>query len=374
MKKISIQLAAAIGCSLLCYSATSVAATCTFANNSGVKVPFHEDMPLAIANLTAGPNLPDGTVLYRQTHRQDGKNIVVNCGGTGKTFLDFKVETPGSNGISSVTALGLNNGASGKVYNTNIPGIGIAFWFAFNNFDYRFYQDSLTAASYQHDISFIKTGPIAAGAIDTSTLPTISISAGQNGATSLKVMTAKLTGTINIVSRTCITPDVLVELGTYKSSDFPAIGATSPWKDASIKLTNCPAFYGYYNLNGGDRYVSYSANNLGTFTRGAANVNNSLGYTLRPTGAIIDPAQGIIGLDNTAGLTSAKGLGIQISTGNMAVPFSAAEFNTRLPSGLTLTATEGASYTIPLKARYFRTGNLSPGKADGSIIFTIDYQ
>ncbi|MCF6692624.1 type 1 fimbrial protein [Klebsiella michiganensis] len=374
MRKLNIPFTITIVSSLLCYSIPSVSATCTFSSNSTVKAQFHENMPLAIANLTAGPDVPNGTILYRQTHRQDGKTIQVGCSGSGTTFLDFKVESPGSNGVSSVAGIGLSNGNSGKVYNTNIPGIGIAFWFNFNNFDYRFYQNGLTAASYQYDISLIKTGLISPGAINTSTLPTISVSAGQEGATSLKVMTASLSGSINIVSRTCTTPDVPVDLGVYKISDFPSIGSTSIWKDASIKLTNCPAFYGFYNLNGGDRYVSYSTNNDGTFNRNATNVKNTLGYTLKPTGEIIDNSKGIISLSNTEGLTTAQGLGIQISTGTAADPLNPMSFNTLLSSGVTLASIEGASYTIPLKARYYRTSSLTPGRADGSIIFTINYQ
>ncbi|KWF75732.1 hypothetical protein WL93_28420 [Burkholderia diffusa] len=98
-----------------------------------------------------------------------------------------------------------------------------------------------------------------------------------------------------------------------------------------------------------------------------------LGFTLAPSTPIINPAQGIVGLSPAmSGPATATGVGLQVATASN-VPVS---FNTVMSSGITPTATSGASYSIPLRARYIQTGSSAPtpGPANTSIMFTINYQ
>ncbi|MFZ1871224.1 MAG: hypothetical protein WAU54_00245 [Chania sp.] len=66
----------------------------------------------------------------------------------------------------------------------------------------------------------------------------------------LTMATITFSGTVNVVSKTCTTPDVNVSLGTYETHHyFRQIGSTTLWVDASITLTDCPRFYGYYGTS-----------------------------------------------------------------------------------------------------------------------------
>ncbi|WP_171820038.1 fimbrial protein [Pseudomonas chlororaphis] len=183
----------------------------------------------------------------------------------------------------------------------------------------------------------------------------------------VELQRVSLTGSINIVSRTCSTPDVTVAMGTHQLSEFSGVNSATPWKDFSIALNNCPAFHGIYSGTGPRWLSDGTSNNLDSRT------NNLLRLRLDPVRTAINPGQGILSLDPSApgGAAAASGIGLQVADSHGgALPLA-----TLRPSGITPRATEGASYSIPLKARYIQTaGSVTAGPANASAVFTINYQ
>ena len=184
-----------------------------------------------------------------------------------------------------------------------------------------------------------------------------------------------ISGNLNIVSRTCSTPNVTVPMGTHKVSAFKSVNTGTVWKDFSIALTNCPAFYGLYGwgngpvgtLSGG---VNPSSSNKLT---SAGTMSASTVYLrIDSLGNAIDPAKGLLGLDPEAQgkLASATGVGVQIA-GPDGTPIVLAQARA---TGLTLW-NSSASYSIPLRARYLQTKAITtPGPANASATFTLIYQ
>ncbi|WP_081082396.1 fimbrial protein [Burkholderia diffusa] len=335
-----------------------------YGNNPAVLVA-----PLNVNALTVGRDVPNGTVLYRQTVRPMSPRVTCSNVGTIATITkNFKLPT-------TPLPLANWNGSPypGHVYQTGVPGIGIALWYAGNPFPWTTTSDNCggltvscnwTIETAQFDISVIKIGPVSPGVIQASNFPTVQIDWVTDN--TLTVQRTSFTGSINIVAQTCTTPDVNVDMGAHQTRAFTGAGSATPWRDFSIQLQNCPAFYRSY------AYVQNNDSATGWSSSVATNPN-VLGFTLAPSTPIINPAQGIVGLSPAmSGPATATGVGLQVATASN-VPVS---FNTVMSSGITPTATSGASYSIPLRARYIQTGSSAPtpGPANTSIMFTINYQ
>lgn len=177
--------------------------------------------------------------------------------------------------------------------------------------------------------------------------------------------TINFSGSIQIVSQTCTTPDVTVALGEHKVSEFPTVGSATPWKSFNIQLLNCPAFYGAStSLRNTDNGTSWVESNK-TATP------NVLQFSLTATNGTVAIYPGTVRLSPTSsGPASATGIGVQIVDDSL----TAVRFSTLMPSNITPRATAG-NYTIPLQARYIRiTGALAPGPANAAVMFTINYQ
>jgi type 1 fimbria pilin len=159
-------------------------------------------------------------------------------------------------------------------------------------------------------------------------------------------------------------------LGTHSVNEFSGVGTGTTWQKFEISLNNCPAFHGTFP---GSPNPVFDAN--GDTSTETGRRSNVLGFRLDPTDGVVDAANGIISLTPapTGFLPAAKGIGIQIGNGD-AVP-AAVPLATLRNSGIATTATEGASYVIPLSARYIQTeAAMTPGPANGAVVFTIDYQ
>lgn len=148
-----------------------------------------------------------------------------------------------------------------------------------------------------------------------------------------------------------------VNLGNRKlidSANMQSGKFVTPWVDASIRLTNCPVFYGIGTQNS---------------TR-----KNVMTVTLMPANATTS-SQGIMPVDT--GSSAATGVGIQLAYGTAASPqlvnFSAG----KATQTYTMSSTQGSTYTIPLVARYMQTAsnisNIGAGKANGKITYLVDY-
>ena len=355
--------AAVVGLSML---AGMAMANCSFVDGTSTLI---RTQPLLGGNLTVGRDMALGAEVYRQTYYAAAP-IRLSCAAG--------VYNVAMNRSFLVKPLPLSNWAGvpwgGNVYQTGVPGIGVAFWFSgtafpsvVNNTNCGNGANACTWAiqsTLAYDMSFIKIGDVSPGTIQGSQLPTIN----QHwvSSNSLELSRVNYSGSINIVSRTCSTPDVNVAMGTHKISEFSGRNSATPWKDFSIELNNCPAFHGFYR-NTGPRWT-----NDGTTSNLDSRTSNVLNHRIDSTRTAIDPARGILSLDPSApgNASAATGVGLQIANAvNTPVPLA-----TFRNSGVALEAVEGGSYSIKFKARYIQTeDSVTAGPANATATFTINY-
>lgn len=337
-------------------------ATCSFSPNSSIQSEVNATIPLSVGNITAGAEIPNGTVLYRQTYRPGFNSVFITC--SDRTYEHQYIYTVKPKPLSGWSGAPYG----GQVYESGVSGIGVVFWRAGNAFPYTRTICSgggtceIPWGNITWDISLIKIGNITAGAISGGNLPCMSETVGSSGS-SVSIVKACFSGSINVVSRTCTTPDVTVEMKKHDISVFHAAGSTTEWVDASIKLTDCPVFYG--TVNDGDKN-SWSEN--GTINMGTASAN-SLGVTLTPNTSVLQSSNGVFALSESA--DSASGIGIQLAYGTSA---SLTPVTFLQEKRYTMTLGSSGSVNIPLVARYIQTeSRAQPGKANSAVTFLISY-
>ncbi|EOZ9391018.1 fimbrial protein [Enterobacter hormaechei] len=339
-------------------------------------------MPLQLGNMTIGQDLADGTVLYRQTY-----NLNYNPGGGNAVGVTCSTPNPiMANYTYTQTPLPLSSWGSGqyagKVYETGVPGIGI---YVHQGVNYNAIipvskaaasQPGITEDGYcetgncnvignyrRWDVYFVKTGPVSPGTIVGGNLPCVGVNYTNDvNSSENQVANICITGAINVIASTCKTPDITVPMGSYDVSAFTGEGSATRWIDASIKLTDCPVYYGRGGMG------SWYADASGTDNSGTP-VKNSISVKLTPATTVVNSSQGVFSLTHSA--DSAGGAGIQLAYGTGASP----EF---VDFGATKTyqmepGTTGIS-EIPLVARYIQTGkNVTPGEANSAVTFLINY-
>lgn len=337
------------------------------------------NMPLALSNITAGPDMPVGTVIYHEKFVPTYQSII-NCSTApvGSYVLNQVL------GLSSTPKPLSAYGGSpfgGQVYETNIPGLGVAIWadnqavttaspyirqsFSPQNSDAQSWR-----ADTSFDISLIKTGTISPGTLSSATLPSVvwqfQEASGNAGGLPLVIINLTFKSSINIVSQSCTTTDFTVQMGSYeKDRFFGGVGTSTPWVDSSITLNNCPQFWGYYDKTP----VQWSNDYILNVPNAAANM---LSVQLTPSTPIIDAAQGIMSIDASEDGSAATGIGIQLAWGSASgtpVPF-----NFAIPQNYTTPSDGRTSLQIPLAARYYQTEEkVTSGKANGKAVFVINY-
>lgn len=361
-----------IGVFFFLLSSTALAQRCDFidGNNSVDRI-----VPLIGGNITVGRDVPLGTVIFTQKFFSSTAQSNFSCeSGTYDIIRDYKL-------TSTPLPLSSWSGANaGYVYESGVPGIGVFLGFVSGRvipFTDRFQNcgEGTAACNWNFTVEFniylIKTGDVSPGTIQGVMLPSMQedVSSPEN---TLIIQRESFVGSINVVSRTCITPDVNVPLGTHSVGEFTGVGSGTAWKNFNISLNNCPAFHGTFP---GADDINPVFDAAGDTSTEQGRTSNVLGFRLDPTDGIIDAANGIISLTPAPSgfLPAATGIGIQIGTGD-AVP-APVPLATIRSSGIATTATEGGSYVIPLSARYIQTASaLTPGPANGAVVFTIDYQ
>lgn len=335
---------------------------------------FDGTLPIQIANITVGRDIPLGAVVYRQGYNAKGSSRIT-CSSPPDSM----------NAVGTVTSapLALNawSGApyAAKVYETGVPGLGVALTNAAGNFPYVAARGKPgctagtgscaldTDALSQFEMVIIKTGEVSPGAVLASNLPAVEASVNVDGV-SFELFHVRLSGVLNVISRTCQTPDVAVDLGLHKLSEFSGVNSTTGLKAFEISLLNCPAFQGSYQTAG----PAWDQSN-GSATSVGAKSANRINYRLDPTRPAINAASGIISLNPTAqgGVAAASGIGVQVMTAASG-PLPLATY---LSSGITPQAVEGASYGIALAAQYIQTADtVTPGPANATVTFTLEYQ
>jgi len=325
------------------------------------------------SNITVGRDVPLGTTLFKQTFTTSTRLSSITC--------DPGLYDRTRSRTLSSTPLPLSSWSgqyAGKVYESGVPGIGV---YIFS--EGQAAPDSATSGNcgggtgsctqfpqLGFDLLFIKTGDVSPGTIQGASLPSVQLD-WTSPTNTLNLQNVNFIGSMNVVSRTCVTPDVNVPLGTRSVNEFASVGNGTPWQSFQISLNNCPAFHGMFP--GSPTSPIFDGSTDTPTEQGRA--SNILRFRLDPVDSVIDPVQGIIGLTPSPSgfLPAATGIGIQIGTGD-AVPVPV-PLSTLRPSGVVTTTTEGASYVIPLKARYIQTAaTMTPGPANGAVVFTIDYQ
>jgi len=155
---------------------------------------------------------------------------------------------------------------------------------------------------------------------------------------------------------TCTTGNVVVPFGGGNESELPSITSTSISRPFDITLTNCP------RVNIGYSFVA-------------------------PGGIGYDDATGVVDLDSTPG--NAQGIGVQISHrndpvhNNDTIVFNPSDYITN-PSytrnwpqcqsqGTCTNSGTGVTHSIPMQAAVYRTGAVTPGKINASVLFHIVY-
>ncbi|MGK9176076.1 type 1 fimbrial protein [Yokenella regensburgei] len=192
------------------------------------------------------------------------------------------------------------------------------------------------------NVQFYIIGPVSSG---TVTLPSPMVAAwantgtGDTGAVRYSELRIN-SGNVVVKAAACKTPDIQVDLQKHASTEFTAVGTTSPATPFNFEIKNCDP-----NIN-------------------------SVNYTFKPGPGVTLVSAGNndqhITLDSTS---SASGVGIQVLDAyDTPVPF-----NTKITYG-GYNKTTGGSYTIPMKARYIRTGAISAGTANSAVEFTMTYE
>jgi type 1 fimbria pilin len=371
-------------------------------------------MPLQAGTLSVGPDVPLGSVVYTQRfERTAGSSL--RCTGEARRALnatrngvvlvqpEFRPTYKFEYNATPRPLSAWNQGPyGGKIYQTDVPGLGVTF--VRGNVptvtSAAVFPSSATGASqcsestvrgsassctltFAGNLSFnlllIKTGNISPGVIAASSLPTPVINVQVSNADPVSIV-VPLTGSISMLSSTCNTPDVAVEMGQHSVGSL-AENPVTPWKDFAIRLLGCPGFTGTFTQAGpvwtappassNDNRLSLTNSTVpGRFTQ-AGTTPSTLSFRIDPIVAPVDAASGVLSLDAApAGSSaSATGVGVQISNSRGDL-LGLGEIH---PSDLRLQSS-AQTYSIPLRARYVRSrGPLAPGPATASATFTIIY-
>ncbi|MGX5022263.1 fimbrial protein [Enterobacter sp. UPMP2060] len=347
------------------------------------RYPYRDiTVPLS-GSIYAGNDLPNGTTLYRFKATGSENKVALRCDTKDPWTANVYYKV-----ISEPLGPAFNfagNTFNGPVYPTNITGIGVAIYTANSNptittntpmyVPMNYVWDGTTAGSASVltrnpvvYIALVKTGNILNGSsVSGNSIPPLGITVEPTpGLTGLPLDLLKLSfsGAVNVQSSTCQTQDRTVFLGEYElRKNFRGKGSVTPWIDSSIELINCPAFVGFYSSN-------YQTSIDGETPAGGTPTENKLIISITANTGVIDTAAGIISINENQS-DSASGLGIQLAWGDKSNPlvWNLSQQQTFSPP------TDGTkNITIPIAARYYQTENVvSPGRADGKVIFTISY-
>lgn len=367
-------------------------AAVTVTLNTGVQTVA---VPLSPPTISAGVDVPVGTVLYQASLiMKDGVfTIKWPASDVGKYFY-YAVTVFLSN--TPLPSANLTTGPyANGVYQTGIPGIGVAILSASGRpiTTTNIYVEAQNLLGSDlggiitqsgegnvRNVVLIKTGPLIPGTYNISgaNFPTVKqgdevSQVSHSNAAAISGLPIygwifSFQGTITVSAQTCTTPDVAVTLGTYAIAEkFRALNSTTPWIDASIALTNCPKFYGFYNSTNAPLLMNYNTGKgISTIS-----LNNTIGVRLTPATSVVDAANGIMAIDSTI-VGAASGVGIQLGWGESSQ--TPTLFNFATEQTITLPKDGTSTIRVPLAARYIQTAATpTPGKANGKVTFTINY-
>lgn len=365
----------AIAFIMLAFSSSAFAddAYCGFQFNSNGTAPVIPISPDYSASLSVGTDLPAGSVILWKHLSLD--RFYAGCksfdsGGLIQIFPDTYQDKLVLN--SRVISSPLGSAGSDNIYPTNVYGIGVkvgVMGYADMNANNKVISSILGTGGtlsdeVQYSFSLIKTvsGAVGTGVINASDFPIFfyEYSFLNNPQLRADFSGFQFKGSFNIIGGTCKVDSVDVNLGSHKGSDFTGIGSTSEWKDFSIRMTDCPTFYGNQAAGGASNSLGLRSKLTLTMecpTPVTANGEDACETDLLPSG------------DGT-------GLGVEIFdvTHNWSIFYMG---NTTWPldkDGSEL-LNAGSVIEFPFKARYRQTRNqINGGPANLSMQFTITYE
>lgn len=330
-----------------------------------------------------------GSEIYRMTVRNNQYYYYrIGC-DTITTPSNYYVRAQFSGGSEPPRAHYQQSPGLGIVYKTSVNGIGVSYLMGSTNKkigdkiysqgDCRYgptnYSCNILASDGEITYVFIKTSELTDNSINLSQVANIEVIVGGESepGSEMVVFRPSLTGNITFTQATCTLAEdsKTVNLGKYKVSDFTATTPTTAWVDASINLTNC-------NYGGAQSY-QYNILQSTWWSTAVTTIKNpntakaTWNLTLVPANGIVDildSTNGIMAIAN--GMDSATGVGIQLSTTNTTTP-SPVKFAPQFMTGEMVSGTN-AIMKIPLYARYIKTGDITGGKANGKIIYRLEYK
>lgn len=342
--------------------------------------PLDEVVNLGGGKITVLEDIPVGTIVY-QVRYYSSRFAGVYC--KADSIDELRRIKVNSTLTYENTPLPLSpwHPAKGLVYETGVPGLGVAIGYTDKNPapSYGVYDFSSVGTNNMHlglkqilYLMIIKTGPVSPGTINATSLPRFIVRTEPTPGVTMSpfiVNRLSFTGQLNVTAPTCKTPDVTVNLGTHEiSQKFKGKGSYTDWVSANIPF-ECPLyFYGYYP----DNNTSLAITGGGTLPAGTP-TRNQLTLTLEPLNEVIDAANGIMAVDKTEG--AATGVGIQLNTPNNGWEDLPAEGNVDFNKPLLWSLINSRPVFWPLRARYIQTADkVTPGPANGKVVFTINYK
>ncbi|MEK0207753.1 fimbrial protein [Klebsiella michiganensis] len=308
-------------------------ASCSFKEGTQpAQVTF--TIPPLVVNADKQP----GTILY--TEQQTSNTVNVSCNAYGTIYQGYTALSDSD----LVTGITLD-----KVYATNIPGIGVrAGWgnktstplnspitpwhlgsSTVNKSDGT-YNIVITAA-----IQIVVTGPVSSGILDTNKLVVdwkyddLIVGQIRFNSTSVNVQA----NTCNLVEKNIVVPLDNIVTSEFRESNVSRVVSDDSFK---IQLQGCAK----------DIEVDYKFTSVGsTGVSGASTI-----------------------LDIATGNGAAEGVGIQL------LDFSGNILQFDKEYLAVANTTENQSITIPLKARYIKTGTLKAGEVNAVANFEIYYR
>ncbi|NBC97808.1 fimbrial protein [Atlantibacter hermannii] len=334
------------------------------------------------SNLSVGADIPVGSTMYRAAIIQ-ATSTGITCDAPFNVTNYYSVSSQPSGPAFFIPMADL----TGPVYPTNVPGVGVAVWFASNAFSL---DNPKAIGSYSKsgagpavtqksfDFSLIKTGPINPSvSVLGSSFPTvITYAAATSGYTGLPITTLRVNfnGSLNLTVPTCTINDQTIKLGSVDlKKTFTGPGSVTGWVDSSIQLKNCPTFYGFYGQS-----KAQGITGAGT-PSGGTRRSNMITVSLNPLTDFLSINDGIFAVTGTNDDSdAAKGVGIQLgySPDINAQPTSPTTiWKQGITWDLTMPSDGSVNLRIPLAARYYQTAaRVTSGVANAKVVFTLTYK
>ncbi|WP_160106995.1 fimbrial protein [Pseudomonas izuensis] len=341
----------------------AVANTCSW--DGGISGPM--DFQADVGNVYVPRDAKIGSIIgvidkFVQTPNPGNRGIT--CSNDGSVILNFNAIPTAPSDRRVHEPIG-GEDSSGKIFMTNIPGVGarITLEFGFDGmadnsfvpiggrsivpFDAQISRTLLSPfalSRLRSKVTLVKTGPIPPGPhiLSRQIFDGHFSDIGKGFAYGVRgtVIQAQCAVGANPVS---VDP---VPLGDWDAKDFTAPGFTTPATSFTISLSSCVA-------------DPFDANRANAHIR-LDGANGSI-----PEG---DGSQGVFHLSPAS---TAAGMGIQILRGDGVSPVP-------LGTDVSFGAIEdGKDKTLEFKARFYQIKNsadIRPGKAEGALSFTITYQ